>query len=94
MNTLDKVYLGTKIKAIKMKKKASEGLKHFFSEEKGVSNVVATIILLLIVVLIIGVFWDRLEDWMADLMDKIFGNEHMNFEGGDLNDVTNPVGGN
>ena len=72
MNTLDKFYLGTKIKAIKMKEKASEGLKHFFSEEKGVSNVVATIILLLIVVLLIGVFWGRLKEWLNGLMDKIF----------------------
>lgn len=73
MNTLDKVYLGTKIKAIKMKEKASEGLKRFFSEEKGVSNVVATIILLLIVVLLIGAFWDRLKTWLEGLMSQIFG---------------------
>ena len=86
MNTLDKVYLGTKIKAIKMKEKASEGLKRFFSEEKGVSNVVATIILLLIVVLLIGAFWDRLQTWLDGLLDDIFGtkfdNSGMSGEGG------------
>ncbi len=75
MNTLDKFYLGTKIKAIKMKEKASEGLKHFFSEEKGVSNVVATIILLLIVVLLIGIFWDKLKEWVNDLMDQIMNTK-------------------
>lgn len=53
--------------------KAKENVKEFFTSERGVSNVVATIIILLIVVLIIGVFWDRLQVWLDGMMDTIFG---------------------
>ena len=35
---------------------------------------VATIIILLIVVLLIGVFWDRLQEWLSGIMDQIFGS--------------------
>lgn len=69
MNTLDKLYLGAQIKAGVMK----ENFKKFMTEEHGVSNIVATIILLLIVVLLIGIFWNRLQDWLNTLMGKIFG---------------------
>ena len=72
MNTLDKLYLGAQIRAGIMK----ENFKKFMVEEHGVSNVVATIILLLIVVLIIGVFWDKLQDWLKRMMDTIFGESY------------------
>lgn len=53
--------------------RAKEGFREFLSSEKGVSNVVATIIVLLIVVIVIGVFWDRLSGWLSGIMDSIFG---------------------
>ena len=56
--------------------KAKEGVKNFFSSQKGVSNVVATIIILLIVVLIIGVFWGKLQTWLNKMMDDIFNQSY------------------
>lgn len=52
-----------------------EDFKQFMKSEKGVSNVVATIIILLIVVLLIGFFWDELQKWLDAMMDTIFGTE-------------------
>ncbi len=69
MNVLDTMVINAQLKM----EKAKESFKEFWNSEKGVSNVVATIIILLIVVLIIGVFWDRLQTWLKDLMDTIFG---------------------
>ena len=54
--------------------KAKENVKDFFTSERGVSNVVATIIILLIVVLVIGVFWDRLQVFLDGMMDTIFNS--------------------
>lgn len=71
MRKLDHFYIAAQTRALK----AKEGIKHFFEGEKGVSNVVATIIILLIVVLLIGVFWDRLQEWINKIMDTIFGTE-------------------
>ena len=71
MNTLDKLYLGAQLRASIMKEK----VKNFMSEQSGVSNVVSTIILLLIVVLIIGIFWDKLQEWLKGMMDTIFATE-------------------
>lgn len=69
MNVLDTMVINAQLKM----EKSKESFKEFWNSEKGVSNVVATIIILLIVVLIIGVFWDRLQTWLKDLMDTIFG---------------------
>lgn len=55
--------------------RAKAGFKAFMSSERGVSNVVATIIILLIVVLIIGVFWDQLKVWLDGMMAQIFGTQ-------------------
>lgn len=56
-------------------RRAQEEIKEFMTSERGVSNVVATIIILLIVVLIIGIFWDKLQTWLKGMMDTIFGTE-------------------
>ena len=68
MSTLDNMIIAGRCRMAK----AKENFKEFWSSEKGVSNVVATIILLLIVVLIIGVFWNRLKEWLNTMMDSIF----------------------
>lgn len=70
MNTLDSMIISAQLKMAR----AKESFKEFWTSEKGVSNVVATIILLLIVVLIIGVFWNRLKEWLNTMMDSIFNN--------------------
>ncbi len=71
MNALDSLYIGAGIKMRMWK----ENVKEFFQSEKGVSNVVATIIILLIVVLIIAVFWDRLSTWLTGIMNNIFNED-------------------
>lgn len=71
MNALDRLYIGAQTRAWI----AKERIKEFFTAEDGVSNVVATIIILLIVVLIIGVFWNRLSEWLNGIMDRIFGSD-------------------
>ncbi len=68
MSALDKLYLNMQTRTIK----AAEGVKRFWKEERGVSNVVATIILVLIVVLIIAVFWEKLNEWLNSMMTEIF----------------------
>ena len=69
MNTFDYLVISAQSKMEKVK----GDIKNFFTSERGVSNVVATIIILLIVIIIIVVFWDRLSEWLGDIMDQIFG---------------------
>ena len=71
MSTLDNMMIAGRCRMMK----AKENMKEFWSSEKGVSNVVATIIILLIVVLIIGVFWDKLKVWLNNMMEQIFDFE-------------------
>lgn len=71
MSTLDIMIINAQCRMSRSKEK----FKEFWSGEKGVSNIVATIIILLIVVLLIGVFWDRLQVWLSGLMEQIFGFE-------------------
>ena len=70
MEYLDNLYMQGLLLAAKGRDKA----KDFLASQDGVSNVVATIIILLIVVLLIGVFWDRLQEWLSGIMDQIFGS--------------------
>lgn len=66
------------IYAVLMARAAKEKAVEFWEKQDGVSNVVATIIILLIVVLLIGVFWDRLQEWVGGLMDDIFTDHGFN----------------
>ena len=68
MSTLDNMIIAGRCRMAK----AKENFKEFWTAEKGVSNVVATIIILLIVVLVIGLFWDRLSVWLSNMMNDIF----------------------
>ena len=72
MKMLDKICIGTMIRA----NMAKDKVKEFLQEQDGVSNVVATIIILLIVVLLIGAFWDRLKEWINAIMGQIFGTSY------------------
>lgn len=71
MNSMDNLLIMAKNGTYKVK----ENVRNFFSSQKGVSNIVATIIILLIVVIIIGVFWDSLQVWLNGMMQTIFGTE-------------------
>lgn len=72
MVLLDALYISAQSRLRLARDKAKE----FLASQRGVSNVVATIIVLLIVVLLIGVFWNRLKEWVADIMDQIFGTSY------------------
>lgn len=74
-NALDSMVINAQCRMEKAKERVREGFREFWSAEKGVANVVATIIILLIVVLLIGIFWDRLQIWLDDMMNNIFGTE-------------------
>lgn len=71
MNTIDYLVISAQNRMAK----AKENFRNFMSSERGVSNVVATIIILLIVVLLIGVFWERLQKFLKGIMDTIFSSE-------------------
>lgn len=71
MNALDRLYIGAQLRLAA----AGNRVKEFWKSQKGVSNVVATIVILLIVVLLIGIFWGRLKVWIEGIMNKIFGSE-------------------
>ena len=68
MKMLDKICIGTMIRA----NMAKDKVKEFLQEQDGVSNVVATIIILLIVVLLISAFWGRLKEWINAIRNQIF----------------------
>lgn len=71
MNKVDSLYLAVMNRAAR----AKDSIKEFMTGEKGVSNVVATIVILLIVILLIGIFWGRLKTFIENIMDQIFGSE-------------------
>lgn len=71
MDAISKACIIMQIKATA----ARDKIREFLQSQKGVSNVVATIIILLIVVILIGVFWERLSAWVTEILDKIFGQK-------------------
>lgn len=73
MNILDRAYISAKIKAEKFKESAHE----FFTSERGVSNIVATILILLIVVILVGIFFDKLAAFVTKLFAEIFKDENI-----------------
>lgn len=72
MSKIDSMLIGAKIRM----QKFGESVREFWQEEHGVSNIVATIVLVLLVVLLLGVFWDRLQTWLSEIMDTIFGSKY------------------
>ena len=68
MNRLDDACIWAKVRLYK----AKESVKEFFSNQDGVSNVVATIVVLLITILLIAAFWEQLSKWINGIMSQIF----------------------
>lgn len=68
LNTLDKLYIGAKIRM-------NNFVDEFKKDQTGVSSIVATVLLILIVVLLISIFWKSLKDWFGVLWEKIIGTE-------------------
>lgn len=66
LNTLDRFYIGAKIRMAKF-------ADQFKKDETGVSSIVATVLLILIVVLLAALFWDKISQWFTDTWDKILG---------------------
>ena len=57
----------------------------FKNDERGVSDIVATVLLLLIVVLMAAVFYDTIAEWFSTMMEKIFSTgDAGNFNTGDF----------
>lgn len=75
-NALDSMIINAQCRMARTKERVRKGFREFWSAEKGVSNVVATIIILLIVVLIIGVFWKNLSEWLNGMMTEIFNDSY------------------
>lgn len=67
MNVLDKCYIGTKNWIWKEK-------KMFFSDERGVSGIVASIVLVVVAVALAIIFWDKIKDVSNTLWDKVNNN--------------------
>jgi len=68
MNIFDRAYLTMQQKFNNFK----EDVKEFMASQSGVSNVVATILILLIVVILVGVFFNKLKEFVNGLFEKIF----------------------
>ena len=73
MSTLDRLYIGARIRLMN----AKDRMKKFWASQDGVSNVVATIVILLIVILLISVFWKQLSEWISNIMDQIFNPDRV-----------------
>lgn len=68
MKTMDKWFIKAQTKMLK----AEECVKEFFTSERGISNIAATVLLLSVVVLVVGLFWEQLEQWLKEMMEDIF----------------------
>ena len=66
LNTLDRFYIGAKIRMAKF-------ADQFKKDETGVSSIVATVLLILIVVLLAALFWDKISQWFNETWEKILG---------------------
>ncbi|MCR5676206.1 MAG: hypothetical protein K6G16_10910 [Lachnospiraceae bacterium] len=64
LQAMDNLMIGLKVRWNSFK----EEMK---SDERGVSNIVATVILILIVVLLAGIFWDGLKEWFTTVWGNI-----------------------
>lgn len=64
LNTLDKLYIGAKIRM-------NNFVDEFKKDQTGVSSIVATVLLILIVVLLASLFWDKLKGLFKSLWEKI-----------------------
>ena len=53
---------------------AKENFTEYVKSEKGISDLVATIIVLLMVVIIVGVFWEGISEWLGDIINRILGS--------------------
>ena len=69
MKKIDELMLKAYVKSIT----AKENIKEYMNSEKGISDLVITILVLAIAVILIGVFWDKLSEWLNGIMDGIFG---------------------
>lgn len=66
LNTLDKLYIGAKIRM-------NNFVDEFKKDQTGVSSIVATVLLILIVVLLVSIFWGKLQEWFDYLWGIITG---------------------
>ena len=70
MKKINELMLKAYVKSLATKEK----IKEYMESEKGISDLVITILVLAIAVILIGVFWDRLSEWLGDIMDNRSGS--------------------
>ena len=64
LRTLDRLCIGAKLKMYQF-------CNNLRKDESGVAAIVATVLLILVVVLLVGIFWDNLQKWFAEIWEKI-----------------------
>ena len=67
MNFINSMVLGAKVRMLK----AKEALKNVMTEEKGVSNIVATVIIIIVAVALVALMWTFLKDWIIEVFTDL-----------------------
>ncbi len=64
MEFLNSMVLGAKVRMLK----AKEALKNVMTEEKGVSNIVATVLIIIVAIALVALLWGLLQDWIVEVV--------------------------
>ncbi|MBQ3517167.1 MAG: hypothetical protein IJA29_08075 [Lachnospiraceae bacterium] len=67
MNFINSMVLGAKVRMLK----AKEALKNVMTEEKGVSNIVATVLIIIVAVALVALMWTFLKDWIIEVFTDL-----------------------
>ena len=68
MNFLNSVVLGAKARIMK----AKEQMKNLMAEEKGVSNIVATVLIIIVSIALVALMWTLLDEWIIGVFEELF----------------------
>ena len=73
MNFLNSMVLGAKARMLK----AKEEMKNVMAEEKGVSNIVATVLIIIVSIALVALIWSFLDEWIIEVFEELldFGKE-------------------
>ena len=73
MNFFNSMVLGAKARMLK----AKEEMKNVMAEEKGVSNIVATVLIIIVSIALVALIWSFLDEWIIEVFEELldFGKE-------------------
>lgn len=73
MNFINSMVLGAKARMLK----AKEEMKNVMAEEKGVSNIVATVLIIIVSIALVALIWSFLDEWIIEVFEELldFGKE-------------------